>query len=576
MSSYTYTVVAMYIESVPNRNSPPAILLRESRRVGKKVLKKTVANISAWPKPKIDSLRRLLRDEILVSPNDLFAVTSSRPYGHVRAVLGTLRRLQLDSILASQPCRERDLVVAMIVERILFPGSKLATTRSWSCSTLAEELGVSGADENELYAALDWLLARKARIEKKLAAKHLAPDSPVLYDISSSFYYGHTCPLARHGKDRDGKKGLPIIVYGVLTEAQGRPIAADIYPGNTGDPSTVPDQAHKIQHKFGLRSVVLVGDRGMLTQTQLDKLRDYPGLGWISALRSGSIRKLLEEGLLGRSLFDEHNLAEISSPDFPGERLIACFNPLLAGERRRKRNELLAATEKDLANIAREVQRRTHTPLTAAMIGVKAGRKVNRFKMAKHFDLKIKDGLFEFARKQQAIAEEEQLDGYYVIRTSEPLPRLSPEDAVRGYKSLAQVERAFRCLKGVDLMVRPIYLHTADHVRAHIFLCLLAYYVEWEMRSCLAPLLFADEELAQARKVRDPVAPAVPSKSAKEKRNSHLTAEGLPVHSFRTLLQELRKQCKNTCMVKGEPGASFERITDPDPVQARAFQLLGL
>jgi transposase len=493
----------------------------------------------------------------------------------VEAVLGTIRKLQLDALLGAKRSRERDLVVAMIAERILFPASKLATTRSWLGTTLAGELALSDADENELYAALDWLLSRKDAIEKKLAARHLAEGSLVLYDSSSSFYYGHARPLARFGKDRDGK-GLPIIVYGVVTDAEGRPIAVDIYPGNTGDPTTVSDQAEKLRKAFGLTRVVLAGDRGMLTQTQLDKLEQYPGLGWISALRSTAIRQLMERGILQRSLFDQQNLAEISSPDFPGERLVACYNPLLAEERQRTRHELLEATEKKPEKLSKAVKRGTKTPLSASEIGVKAGRLINHFKMAKHFELKISDGAFACSRKLDAIRLEEQLDGLYVIRTSEPKDRFSAAQTVRGYKSLAQVERAFRCMKGVDLMVRPIFLRTEDHVRAHILLCLLAYYVEWHMRLALAPLLFADEEIGENRKTRDPVAPAQPSGSAVKKRASHKTPEDLPVHSFKTLLQAMSTRCKNTCRLKAVSDSTFTQITDPSPLQARVFELLKL
>lgn len=566
----------MYIENVPNRNSPPAILLRESYRQGKKILKRTLANLSAWPKQKIESLRRLLRDELLVSPDQLFSVKRSLPHGHVEIVLGTLRKLQLDSLIATKRTRERDLVVAMIAERILFPASKLATTRLWQTNTLAEELSVKDADEDELYAALDWLLDRKNSIEKKLASKHLAEGALVLYDISSSFYYGHTCPLARFGNDRDGKNGLPIIVYGVLTDAEGRPVAVDIYPGNTGDSTTVPDQVEKVRKQFGLERVVLAGDRGMLTQTQIDTLSQYPGIGWISALRSVSIRDLMAKGALQRSLFDQQNLAEISSPEFPGERLIACHNPLLAEDRKRTRNELLAATEKELEKISKEVKRRTKSPLSIAEIGVKVGKTINHFKMAKHFEIKIAACSLSYSRKQDAILKEEQLDGIYVIRTSEPKDRLSAEQTVRSYKSLAHVERAFRCLKGVDLMVRPIFHRTEDHVRAHIFLCMLAYYVEWHLRQALAPLLFADEEVLKERKTRDPVAPAQPSSSAAQKRETHTTPDGFEVHSFKTLLQAMSIRCRNTCHVKSDADSTFVQVTDPTPLQAHVLQLLGL
>lgn len=565
----------MYIDQVPNRNSPPAILLRESVREGKSVRKRTLANISHWPKNKVEALRRLLRDEPLCASTDTFLIEASRPHGHVRAVLGTLHRLGLDSLIASKHSRQRDLAVSLIAARILHPGSKLSTARSWPATTLADELGVADADENELYHALDWLLARKDSVEAKLAARHLREGALALYDVSSSFYYGRHCPLARFGHNRDGN-GLPIIVYGMLADMEGRPVGVDIYAGNTADPKTVPDQAEKLRRRFKLEQVTLVGDRGMLTQTQVEHLRNYPGLGWISALRSESIRKLMDQGQLDRSLFDACNLAEITSPEFPGERLMACFNPLLADERRRKRRELLAATQRALEGIVREVKRRSRKPLRAAEIATKVTRNAWRYKMSKHFEVKIEDGVLSFLGNEQSIAREEQLDGFYVIRTSESKEKLSTENVVRAYKSLAHVERAFRCLKGVDLLVRPIYLRTENHVRAHIFLCTLAYYVEWHMRQALAPLLFADEEVAQKRQERDPVAPAEPTASAIAKRSTKKTADHQPVHSFRTLLQELGTLCRNTCRVKGIADSIHIQETQPTPLQARAFQLLDM
>ena len=567
----------MYIENVPNRNSRPAILLREGWREGKKTCKRTIANLTDWPEEKVELLRRLLRGEPLVSAREAFAVERTVPHGHVEAVLGTIKRLGLDSIIYSKRCRERDLVVAMITERLIRPCSKLATTRFWHTTTLADELNVSDADEDDLYDAMDWLLARQAQIEKKLAARHLLEGSLVLYDVTSSYYEGRTCPLARFGHNRDRKKGKLIIVYGLLTDEAGRPVAVEVYPGNTGDPSTVPDQVDKLRKRFGLCHIVLVGDRGMLTQTQIDKLKDYPGLGWISALRSGSIRKLVNEGNLQMSLFDETNLAEIHSPEFLDERLVACYNPILAEERREKREKLLAATEKGLEKIAKEVARRTKTPLDKAEIGKKVGKVINRYKVGKHFALEIYDGAFSFSRMEETIRRESELDGIYVIRTSEPAERISAQDTVRSYKRLEQVESAIRCMKGVDILVRPIHHRTKDHVRAHIFLCMLAYYVEFHMRIALAPLLFDDEELDERRKKRDPVKPAKPSGSAKRKKTTRLTPDGLKIHSFQTLLAELATRSRNRCRVKSDPeGPKFYELTEPTPLQERAFQLLGL
>jgi transposase len=567
----------MYIERVPNRNSPPAILLREAWREGKRIRKRTIANLTQWPSEKVEALGRLLRNEPLVSAREAFVIERTIPHGHVEAILGTIKKLGVHELIAATGSRERNLVVAMIAERLIHPCSKLATTRLWHTTTLAEELGVTDADEDDLYEAMDWLLARQDRIEKKLAARHLSEGSLVLYDVTSSYYEGHSCPLARYGHDRDGKGGRPIIVYGLMTDGEGRPVAVEAYPGDTGDPSTVPDQAEKLRKRFGMSRLVLVGDRGMLTQTQIDKLRAYPGLGWISALRADGIRKLAKGGFVQMSLFDRKDLAEIHCPEYSSERLVACFNPILAEERRRKRQELLEATEKELKRIAREVARRTQTPLKKDEIGKKVGKVINRYKVGKHFTMTIGEGTFSYERNEDKVRQEAALDGIYVIRTSEPTERLSPEDTVRSYKNLTQVERAFRSLKGIDLLVRPIWHHTEDHVRAHLFLCMLAYYVEWHMRKVLAPLLFDDEELDENRKKRDPVKPAKPSVSAQKKKTQRLTAEGLVIQSFDTLFEELGTRCRNRCRIKSDPGGSiFYQMTEMSPLQERAFQLLGL
>jgi transposase len=450
----------MYIETVPNRNSPPAILLREGWREGNKTLKRTLANLSDWPKEKIETFRRLLRDETLVSPQDLLATQNTLPHGHVEAVLLAIRKLGLDAMISAPRCRERDLVLAMIVERLLDPCSKLATTRQWHSTTLAEELGVGEASEDELYQAMDWLLERQPRIEKKLAERHLDEGSLVLYDVSSSYYEGRSCPLAQYGHDRDGKQGLPIIVYGLMTDHQGRPMAVEVYRGNTGDPTTVVDQVNKLRERFHLSRVVLVGDRGMLTQPQINQLKARPQMGWITALTSVAIRGLLAEGSLQLSLLDEQNLVEIQSPEYPGERLMVCYNPLLAEERKRKREELLAATEKALARIVKQVERRKKKPLPATAIAFQVGKVLGHYKMGKHFAHQIEDNKLSWSRRVETIAQEAKLDGVYVIRTSESAEQLSAADTVRGYKSLAQVERAFRSLKSLDLLIRPIrHLH---------------------------------------------------------------------------------------------------------------------
>jgi transposase len=565
----------MYIASVPNRGSPPAILLREGYRDGGKVKNRTLANLSHWPQARIEALRRVLKNEPVVSPQQAFLIERSVPQGHVQAVLDSVKRLGVDKLLGAKRSVQRDLVLAMIVERLIHPCSKLATTRLWHATTLAEELGVADCSEDDLYQAMDWLLKRQARIEQKLAARHLADQTQVFYDVTSSYYEGYSCPLMQFGHDRDGKQGRPIVVYGVLTDRDGRPIALEVYAGNTGDPSTVVDQVNKLRYSFALSHVVLVGDRGMLTQTQIDKLKQYPGLGWISALRSHAIRELVDGGALQLSLFDQQHIAEISSPQFAGERLVACYNPLLAEQRRRKREELLKATEQQLDKILRSVARRTRTPLRAAEIGKKVGQVMNRFKMGKHFELTIEEGVLRYARCQQTIQRESELDGIYVIRTSEPRTTLSAEDTVRSYKNLAQVEHAFRCLKGIDLLVRPIRHRHQQRVKAHLFLCMLAYYVEWHMRKALAPLLFDDEQLDTDRKTRDPVAPAKPSASAKKKKATRLTSDGLPIHSFDTLLVELGTRCRNQCRINSDHhSAPFYLLTEPTPLQQRAFELL--
>lgn len=566
----------MYIESVPNRNSPPAILLRQGERQGGRVIKKTLANLSHWPKEKIETFRRLLKDEALVSVEDALTIESSIPHGHVMAVLGTMRKLGMETILASQPCRERSLVMGMIAERLIHPGSKLATTRTWHQSSLADEIGVADAKVEELYSALDWVLSRKARIEAKLAKRHLEEGALVLYDTSTSFYTGRTCPLARFGHDRDDS-GFPVIAYGVLTNHLGCPVGVEVYPGNTGDPTTVTDQVDKVKTRFALASVIVAGDRGMLTQAQIDKLKERDGVGWISCLRSHSIRELVNTGQIQPSLFDTKNLAEITSPDFPGERLIVCFNPFLADERKRKREDLLRMTEKHLESLSREVKRRKKKLLGKADIGLKAGKILGRYKVGKHFLLTIGESSFEWKRREDAIASEAQLDGIYVVRTSVPKNELSSEDAVRAYKSLSLVERAFRCLKGVDLLIRPIHHRDEDRVQAHIFLCMLAYYVEWHMRRALAPLLFHDEDLDANRKTRDPVAPAQSSPSARRKKREKKTDDGFTVHSFKDLIAALGSRAKILCRFGADPTAPLvSRISESTPLQARALDLLGL
>ena len=563
----------MYLEAVPNRNSPPAVLLREGWREGSKVRKRTLANLSSWPPAKVNSLRRLLKNEPLVSPDQVFSIVRSLPHGHVELLLEAFRKLGLPALLDRKPSRHRDCVLAMLAQRLLQPASKLATSRLWHTTTLAQQLRLQDADEEALYEAMDWLLLRQDRIQKRLAKRHLGEDAQVLYDVSSSYYEGHTCPLMQFGYSRDGKRGRPIVVYGVLADRRGRPLALQAYPGNTADPSTVPDQVETLRQRFGLQRLVLVGDRGMLTDTQVEHLRQFPGLGWISALRHTDIRQLAEQGTVQMSLFDERNLAEIRSPLYPGERLVVCSNPALAAHRRSKREALLSATEEALERIRREVQRRTKKPLQATAIAEKVGRAKQRFKVGKHFETVIEDGRFAFSRKQHSIEREAALDGLYVLRTSQA--DLAAEEVVRSYKNLTRVERAFRCLKTVDLMVRPIRHRSEERVRAHLFLCLLAYYVEWHLRQALAPLLFQDEGLEERQARRDPVATARPSAEVQAKKNRRSTPDGLPLHSFSTLLQALGTRCRHQCRLRGDAdGPTVERLTEPTPLQARALELV--
>jgi transposase len=551
-------------------------LLRRSYRDGGQVKHQTLANLSHLPAATLDLVRRSLQGESFCAAQDHFRILDSKPHGHVEAILATCRRLGLEQLLAALPAPQRDVILALVAQRLLTPGSKLAATRSWKDTTLAEELGVADTNYKQAYAAMDWLLRRQHRIENKLARRHLTEGGVVLYDVSSSSYEGHTCPLAQHGYNRDGKKGLPSIVYGLLTDRLGRPIALDVYPGNTADPSTIPDQIAKLRRRFALTRVVLVGDRGLLTQTRIDTLQRYPGLGWISALRSEDIRALLDAGQLERSQFDEVDLAEITAPAFAGERLVACYNPLLAQRRQQKRQRLLVATEAGLRKREAEVRRRTQKPLTAAEIGVKAGRVIGRYKMAKHFQLQIADNAFGWCRDREAIRREEQLDGIYVIRTSEPATDFAAADCVRTYKQLALVEQAFRCLKGLDLRVRPIHHRVEPRVRAHLFLCLLAYYVEWQLRCAWQPLLYEDEELEEARWERDPVKPAQPSASAQAKKKTHQTSVGEPTHSLASLLAHLGTQTRNTVQIGEAAGSTFQQLSEPDALQTEALRLLNL
>jgi transposase len=564
----------MYIAVIPNRGSPPAILLRAGYRDHGKVKNRTLANLSQWPPQKVDLLRRLLRDEPLARVDELFEVVVSPHHGHVQAVRTAMQRLAFDPLIAARPSRERALVVAMVAARILEPDSKLATTRWWHTTTLPETLGVRDADEDDLYTAMDWLLTRQERIEQKLAARHLTEGGLVLYDLTSSYFEGTTCPLAAFGHDRDGKSGKLQVNYGVLTDGRGCPVAVSVYKGNTGDPTTLLPQVARVRERFGLERLVLVGDRGMISQVQITALQALEGVDWITALKTGAIRGLVQTGHLQLGLFDERNLFELSHPDFPGERLVACRNPDLAKLRAHKRQALLAATVKELETVQRLVARGTLQGRDA--IGVRVGKVIDKYKVAKHIELAIADDRLDFSRKEAQIAAEAALDGVYVIRTSVPPDRLGAADAVRHYKRLSQLERAFRALKTIDLKVRPIHHRLEDRVRAHIFLCLLAYYVEWHMREVWRPLLFADEDQA-AKLTRDPVAPATRSAGALRKVHAKVLDDGTPVHSFQTLLKALSGIVRNVCRRRGagpnEP--TTEIVTTPSPSQQRAYELLN-
>jgi transposase len=578
-------MVIMYVTEIPNRNSPPAILLRESYRENGKVRTRTIANISHLRPAQIDALRTSLSGAVSaprVSLPDSFLIHRSRPHGHVAAVLGSLRKIQLPTILDPRSSRQRDLVIAMISARILDPASKLATARGLHSDTLHSSLGESlsldSADETELYAAMDWLLARQPRIERELAKRQLQDGAMVLYDLTSTYFEGRHCPLAKLGHSRDDKSGTPQIVFGLLTNAAGCPVAVEVFEGNTSDPKTVAKQVDKLRLRFGLQKVVLVGDRGMITSARIrEDLPASHGIEWISALRATQIQKLARDGQLQMSLFDKTDMAEIAHPDFPGERLVACFNPLLAEERARKRPELLAATEKQLEKIA-AATKRARRPLRGKQnIGVRAGKILNRYKMGKHFELRIEEDSFHYQRKEANIEREKSLDGIYVIRTSVPADSLSGEQVVASYKSLSGVERAFRSLKTVDLHVRPIHHRLPDRVRAHILLCMLAYYVEWHMRQLLAPLLFDDHDKSQARAARaSVVAPAQRSAVALRKASTKKTDDGFQVHSFQTLLGDLATLTRNRIQPTDEKLPAFDMLTMPTTLQQRVFNLLGV
>jgi transposase len=563
----------MHIDAVPNREARPTYLLRESFRDGNRVRKRTLANLSALSDAQIAAIRSVLRGEPLCAPSDLFEAIASRHHGHVQAVAVAMHNLGIERLLAARPSPTRDVVCAMIAARIVQPHTKLATTRWWHTTTLAEDFGVADASEDDLYAAMDWLLAHQDTIQKKLAARHLSEGGLVLYDLSSSYFEGCCCPLAQLGYSRDGRKGLLQVNYGLLTDARGCPVAVSVYEGNVADSQTLMPQVKRLRESFGIEHLVLVGDRGMISRKSIEELRETEGIDWITALRSASIRALVEQGQLQLGLFDERNLLELEAPEYPGERLVACRNPELAKLRTHTREDLLASTERNLEKIKTRVDAGKLTGADA--IGVRVGKVINQYKVGKHFELTIGETNFTYTRKARSIAAEAALDGIYIIRTSVPAARMDAPDCVRNYKALANVERAFRSLKTVDLKVRPIHHRTADRVRAHILLCMLAYYVEWHMREAWRELMFADTD-QQAKATRDPVAPAKRSAAALAKAANHTLADGTAVHSFASLLAELATIVRDTCRT---PGAgpdtpTFNVVTTPNEKQKRALELI--
>ncbi len=572
----------MYIETVPNRNSPPAVLLREAYREDGKVRKRTLANLSKWPRDVVEGLRTVLKGGRVVAPGtDAVIIRRSLPHGHVAAILGTLRKIGLDRILAAKGSRQRDLVVAMICARLLAPMSKLATAKALdpetASSSLGPVLGLGAVDEDELYAALDWLVERQPAIEKALAKRHLSDHTLVLYDVTSSYVEGRCCPLAAFGYNRDRKKGKMQIVYGLVCAADGCPVAVEVFAGNTGDPATLGAQIAKLKERFRLTRVVLVGDRGLLTEARLNQEVGPAGLDWITALRAPAIRALAEGGVLQPDLFDQRDLASITAPDYPGERLIVCRNPDLARERARKRDDLLAATERDLAEVARAVTRKRRPLRGADAIGLRAGAVLDRHKMGKHFDLTITDDRFSFERKQAGIADEAKLDGIYVIRTNVPPEVLDDAATVAAYKGLSRVERAFRSLKTVDLDIRPIHHWLSDRVRAHVFVCMLAYHVEWHLRGLLAPMLYDDADKQAAAAERESVvAKARRSAEALAKQTTGRTADGLRVHSFQSLLADLATLTRSTVLTALNENYTFTVDARPTPIHNKAFELLGV
>jgi hypothetical protein len=575
-------IVVMYVVRVPNRGSPPAILLRESYREAGTVKNRTLANLSAWPEAKVEALSRVLKGQPppAAGLDGAFEITRSLPHGHVAAVLGTARQLGLEELIDPVPSRHRDLVTAMAVAQVIAPDSKLAIARGLrletAASSLGEVLGMGGCDEDDLYAAMDYLHGRQDAIQDALAARHLAGGTLVLYDVSSAAFEGRTCPLGAIGHPKDGVRGRLQIVYGLLTSPEGIPVAIEVFKGNTGDPATVAAQVTKVKDRFGIAKVVLVGDRGMLTAARLREDVRPANLDWITALRAPQVKALVRGGDLQLTLFDTQDLAEITSPDFPGERLVACKNPFLEAERARKRESLLAATEAGLEKIAAACARARRPLRGQDTIAVRADRVLSRRKVAKHFTIDIGDDSLRYARNQDSIAAEAALDGIYVLRTSVGPADLDSPQVVSSYKALAQVERAFRAFN-TDLDIRPIRHRTEDRVRAHVFLRMLSYYLSWHLQARLAPLLFTDDDKPAAQAARpSPVAPAARSPRALAKAATKQTPGDLPVHSFATLLTDLGTICLNTIAPADPALPGFRLVTTPTALQRQAFELLGV
>lgn len=577
-------MVVMYIDVVPNRNSPPAVLLRESYRDGNKVRKRTVANLSSLPTHVIEGIKALLKGGSVTGQplEKSFEITRSLPHGHVVAAVEAMRGIGLEALIDPEKTRQRDLAVAMLIARILDPGSKLATVRGLSPETatnsLNDVLGIGQTNEDELYRAMDWLLERQGSIQKSLAARHLSKGSLVLYDVTSTYFEGRSCPLARIGYSRDDKSDHLQIVFGLLCNAQGCPVAVEVFEGNTSDALTLGSQIEKVRKEFALDRVIFVGDRGMITDARIEEdLRGRKGLQWITALRSSAIRTLVVDGTLQLTLFEERDMAEITHPEYPGERLIACRNPLMAERRAKVREELLRATEKELEKIA-EATHRTNRPLRGKdKVGLRVGKVIGKYKVGKHFQITITDSAFSYRRDAARIEQEEAIDGIYVIRTSVAVDVMDAKTSVGAYKRLSVVERAFRSYKTVDLKVRPIYHHLADRVRAHVFLCMLSYYVEWHMRQALASVLFDDEDNEEAQLLRESiVAPAERSPRALRKARRRRTDDDLPVHSFQSLLKDLATITKNTIAPKIQGALPFSMVTRPTMSQKKVLELLAV